>query len=460
MAKTNVPNGTNGNISHQITIQDGNTKIICNNITEAKEATKLLKNMVEHRTIEFKVGKKFTMKGNVDSIVIIGGATLVGGWAFYKWIWPLMSSTQKNAPQSPPPPKLLNECGNGVNSMTLNDIGKSDVKMPVMLLGSNWMFSVSHTGKTIFAMEAAISLASGTKASFLPDGTPSVKRETVYLNFQMRTDQMKKRYFGYDKEFVYPNNMKIIFCNEQIKSINALTSFIAKFLETITENIVMFIDTVKDVKPIFSADDTDALHSSLRTIQRNFHSKTGLRVTFILVGQTNKKHIDKPIELADLSGSFNQVNLADSIIALGHTRFGKHCRLMKLLKGRLDELPEQVYLIETRNEPYLRPIFIKEVKEVDVLPLKTKVNKDAQSDTSLQKPQPEDKNSRSVIDRVPPDVVKLMEEWYRKGETGHGLEAVRKKYGEKYGLKYATEVSRLFEKYGIIVDDKKDEGQQ
>lgn len=402
----------------------------------------------------------------MDDIIYIGGATLVVSWVFYKWIWPLRRSAPKNAPQSSPPPKLLNECGNGINSMTLNDIGKSDVKMPVMLLGANvyegdiaWIFSVSNTGKTIFAMEAAISLASGTKASFLPDGTPSVKRETVYLNFQMRTDQMKKRYFGYDKEFVYPNNMKIIFCNEQIKTINALTSFIAKLLETITENTVMFIDTVKDVKPIFSADDTDALHSSLRTIQRNFHSKTGLCVTFILVGQTNKKHIDKPIELADLSGSFNQVNLADSIIALGHTRFGKHCRLMKLLKGRLDELPEQVYLLETRNEPYLRPIFMKEVKEIDVLPLKSKVNKITKSDTSLQKPQPEDKGSRSRIDRVPREVVLKMAEWYQKGVPGHGLQACVK-FGKDYGLKHANEVSRLFIKHGISVDDKKDEGQQ
>ena len=32
--------------------------------------------------------------------------------------------------------------------------------------------------------------------------------------------------------------------------------------------------------------------------------------------------------------------------------------------------------------------------------------------------------------------------------------------GEENIRQYATEVSRLFEKYGIIVDDKKDEGQQ
>lgn len=465
MKHLSVPVGTNGQISGPIVIKDGDTYIQCNNIAEAKVAEKLAKDLMRNRPVEVKAGKRFTCKGNTRDFIIVVGISLSAVYVYFKCIKPLDKKDLKSdvPPVSTPP--LLSKANNKAKTATLNDIGKSNVRMPVQLLGFYayesdivWVFSISNTGKTIWSMEAAISLAQGTKPSFLPEGTSCAKRKVLYLNFQMREDQLKKRYFNNTENAVYPDNLEIVFCNEEIKSIDALVSYIAKRLESVNESVVIFIDTAKDIQPTFTANDTETLSSGLRTIQRNFKEAKGHDITYFLVGQTNKKHIYEPIDTTDLSGSFNQMNLADSIIGLGHTRFGKYTRLMKLLKGRVDELPEKVSLLETRFDPYLRPVYVKEAREEDILPLKPKANKNGQQKAPTKTPL-QGADGGSGIDKVPYEVVLEMSKWYQKGVPGHGLQTTCEKYGKNYGLKYATEVSRLFEKYGII-EDKKDEGQQ
>ena len=125
--------------------------------------------------------------------------------------------------------------------------------------------------------------------------------------------------------------MSIINSGYSIKNVDDLLNDTAARAETLTNDTVIFYDTIKDVCPTFFSNEASRVISSLRIIIENVREKKGIRLTFVLIGQTVKKNIWKSIELVDLSGSFNQLGLADSVFALGPTRFGKNVRMLKML---------------------------------------------------------------------------------------------------------------------------------
>ena len=450
----NLPIGNNNN-SFNMKVAD--VEYRCSNLAEAKAAQKMAKELMKHRPIEVKIGKHLTIKGNTKDFVIAVVVVLTATGVYYKYIRPLKKNAPKNETPEPTPPLLLDNRDKKVKVKTLNSIGSSSTQMPVQILGQYvyegdiaWFFSITNSGKTILGLEGGISLASGTCPSFLPEGTTPVKRRVIYLNFQMREDQLKKRYFGNVKDMRYPDGLEIIFCNGLLRTIKSLGTFMAKLLENATESIVIFVDTVRDVKPNFSANDADELNTMLKNIQVNYKKRTGNDITYILVGQTNKKNIYTPIELEDMSGSFNLAQLADSVNAICPTRFGMHVSFLKCLKGRVDDPHNKYPLLTIKEDPYVRPVFSEYVAEDDVLPIRQTKKNTVQS--HLRPNEPIVKSDEINDEGIPRKIIEEMAAWYQKGTNGYGLEATievfDKKYQikEKYGLQYAMQLKRLFEK--------------
>ena len=120
--------------------------------------------------------------------------------------------------------------------------------------------------------------------------------------------------------------------------------------------------------------------------------------------------------------------------------------MLKMLKGRNDGLTDKVDLLRIVDSPYLHVEYIDSVDEVDALPERPKAKKKGKNIT-LQTNPPAQIAEENVLPKVPREVIEQMKAMHQKGVPGHGYEAVRKKYGVPYGLRFATQVQRLLEEY-------------
>lgn len=442
-------------VSRSLKMQQGDINIKCNNLNECKELAGIANNLRESTPPQIKLGNYSVTAGTIRQVFVLVGGSLVllGAYRYIcnRWIKANKINNDEDTPQKDIP-ELLKNNEKQPEVVTLNQIGKQDVDELVPLLGDYYyagdivfLFSITNKGKTLTGIQNAIELAQGVKTKIIPTDSTPPKQDVIYYNFEMRMAQIKKRYFSNDPNASYPDNLIIINSGYSIKNVDDLLNDTAERAETLRHDTVIFYDTIKDVCPTFFSNEASRVISSLRNIIENVRVKKGIRLTFVLIGQTVKKNIWKSIELDDLSGSFNQQGLADSVFALGPTRFGKNVRMLKMLKGRNDGLHDEVDLVRIMDKPYLHIEYLKSVDERDALPLEPKGKKNG-SKIILPDKSPLEA-AEDVLPKIPHEVVEQMKAMYKKGIPGRGLEAVRKKYGIPYGLNHATQVKRLLDEY-------------
>ena len=335
----------------------------------------------------------------------------------------------------------------GINApevISLNQLGEMNCADLTPLVGS-WfyagdivfLFSIANKGKTIVGIQMAMELANGSRSAMTPEMYSPKKQKVIYYNFEMRKEQLKKRYFSNKELNGYPDGLEIVFCSGVFESVDDMLSDIASRVEQVVGDTTIFIDTITDICPSFFANESAKVIDSLRTIQKNALHIKAIRVTFVLLAHATKKNPMEKIELKDLSGSSNQSNLADSVLAIGFTKLGQEVRYIKNLKARNDEISDKVYVVRKCDTPFLHFEFVDMMYESDIL---FKPN-DKCEKTSIKQIEelapPEDTPS------VPNDVIVQMKDWYQKGVPGHGYKAIVKKYGEEYGLRHAEQVKRL-----------------
>ena len=442
-------------VSRSLKMQQGDIKIKCNNLNECKELSGIANNLRGTTPPQIKLGKYSVSTGTIQqAFVLVGGSLVLLG--AYKYICNRWIKVNKNNNNEETPhkniPELLKNNEKQPEVVTLNQIGRQDVDELVPLLGDYYyagdivfLFSITNKGKTVTGIQNAIELAQGVKTKIIPTETTPPKQDVIYYNFEMRKEQFKRRYFSNDPNATYPENLRIINSGYSIKNVDDLLNDTAARAETLTNDTVIFYDTIKDVCPTFFSNEASRVINSLRNIIENVRKKKGIRLTFVLIGQTVKKNIWKSIELEDLSGSFNQQGLADSVFALGPTRFGKNVRMLKMLKGRNDGLHDEVDLVRIMDKPYLHIEYLKSVDETEALPLEPKGKKNGSkivlSDMSPLEAVEEE------LPKVPREIIEQMKAMYQKGVSGRGYASVCKKYGVPYGLNHATQVRRLLEEY-------------
>ena len=332
--------------------------------------------------------------------------------------------------------------------MSLNQLGEVNCADLTPVMGRLFyagdivfLFSVANKGKTIAGIQMAMDLASGAKSTMTPSDDTSSLQRTIYFNFEMRKEQLKRRYFNSDEKTVYPDNLELVFCNGVFNSPNDMLDDLALRVEQANEDTTIFIDTITDICPSFFANESAKVIGSLRTIQENAKRNNGIRITFVLLGHAIKKNAWERIEMRDLSGSSNQANLADSVLAIGVTKFGKDVRYLKVLKARNDELNEKVFVEKTVATPYLHFEFNGEMEESEVLPLKPSNKK---SELVLEH-LPETTKATETSPKITPELLSKIKEMYQPGVPGHGYKAVLNKFGTSIGLKYPQQVKRLLE---------------
>ena len=443
------------NSTRPLKLQQGDISINCNKMNECRELAGVARDLRKSTPQHIKLGNCSVKVGTIpQAFALIGGSlVLLGAYRYIcnKWIKVNKNKNNEEAPQKDIS-ELLKNNEKQPEVVTLNQIGKQDVDELVPLLGDYYyagdivlLFSITNKGKTLTGIQNAIELAQGVKTKIIPTETTPPKQDVIYYNFEMRMAQIKKRYFSNDPNATYPENLRIINSGYSIKNVDDLLNDTAARAETLTNDTVIFYDTIKDVCPAFFSNEASRVINSLRNIIENVRRKKGIRLTFVLIGQTVKKNIWKSIELEDLSGTFNQQGLADSVFALGPTRFGKNVRMLKMLKGRNDGLHDEVDLVRIMDKPYLHIEYLKSVDETDALPFEPKGKKNG-SKIILPDKSPLE-TEEEELPKVPHEVVKQMKAMWKKGVPGRSLASVLEKYGVPYGLNHAMQVKRLIEAY-------------
>lgn len=437
-----------------VKLKSGDIAIEGRSVRDCKSLADVASNLRKSAPKEWKFGP-FKTKGDYMTLIFC-----IGGYGMYKGISYAFSRLShrhdnKKDDNESDKPKFLRPQIKEPKVATLNEIGRSEAPDTIPLMSDFFysgdiavLFSITNSGKTMMGLQIAKDLAEGSVSLIVPESPRPKKQYVLYYNFEMREEQLHKRYFGYAPDAVYPENLKIHFCKSSITTIDKLLEDIAVKAESFTSDTTIFIDTIKDVCPVFYAKESDRVIDSLRTICDNAKETNGVRITFVLLGQANKKKPWDPIELDDLSGSFNLAGLADSVFAIGNTNMGKSVRMLKMLKGRNDGIRDLVILLKTVVNPYLHMEYVNEVEEADALPKPPKAKK------GKEKPAvPKADEVKVNPTNIPDEILKEICAFYQKGVPGHGAKQVVKKFGKEAGLKYPIDVTRLMEK----LDKQKEE---
>lgn len=402
-----------------------------------------------------------TKKGLIETTLIA-----IGGFSLYKGIGYVFKSLGRkkdnsNVNDEDSKPRFLQAQKKEPKIATLNEIGRTCESDAIPLMGDFFysgdiavLFSITNNGKTMMGLQIAKDLAEGTTSLIVPDSPQPKKQNVLYYNFEMREEQLHKRYFSHDPHATYPENLEIYDCKSAITTVNKLLDDIAVRAESFTTDTTIFIDTIKDVCPVIYAKEANQVIASLRTIIENAKSMNGVRLTVVLLGQANKKKPWDPLELDDLSGSFNFAGLADSVFAIGNTHMGKKIRMLKMLKGRNDGIRDSVILLKTEVTPYLHMEYFDEIDENDALPEQPKAKKGNQRNSrpDVQQTEAADVNTSNI----PDDLLKEIRAFYQKGVPGHGTKSVVEKFGKRAGLKYPMDVTRLMQK--LEAQERNDDG--
>jgi len=339
--------------------------------------------------------------------------------------------------QKPPTSHTLNELAKNISAVLVKLIE------PYLYQGDIAIFfSIANKGKTIASIQMAIDIATG-KSSLFPNSNPSVSQDVIYLNFEMKDAQMKKRLSPSDSDtpcFEFPSNIDMRDCTGRFEDIHAFLRYLAVDVEdNVNTDVVIFIDTITDLCPSFFSKEAAYVLKSLRTIQLHALEKKGVVITFVIEGHTTKMHDWDPISLDSLKGGFNQANLVDSMFALGVANKGDGYRYFKALKLRNDPVTSIVDLAQIVDTPYLHFKVVGKADEANVLSVRPKGSEE-HPDIKVD----DEDNQTTVNDwncMVSLEQALAIRQEYQPGVDGHGLVPT----AQKFGLKYPNYVTRILD---------------
>lgn len=237
-------------------------------------------------------------------------------------------------------------------------------------------------GKTRVVHQACRELAKGQKTILVPMNQAPIPHKVFYINFEMRPGQLP---MGGENP---SDNFKMVGCEPDMPSLKKALKTRADSL-TDDAPVVFVVDTLSDVMANPTAPLVEDLYKFLWGLKKNHPD---VHMTFFLLCHTNGSADDsKPLTSNNINGHKLQCKYADSILALGVSRFDNKI-FIKTLKTRLGPKPKQVTLLEFKGEKestYLE--FAGEVNEADALPEKVKPAKSKpMTQSQEQKAQPDD----------------------------------------------------------------------
>lgn len=266
---------------------------------------------------------------------------------------------------------------------TLNDIAKEEIKPlcdivanMVVLGGICVLFGPPGQGKSTLLMQLLIEIASQKGSRMFSDGEFDYAQPIVYLyDIELSDQQIKKRYcMG---GITFPENLVRISDQEVMSEESSIIKDIERVMsETVrNSNLVIAIDNITKIFKTMTPNVIKKFYTDLRSIQDKAKEQD-TTVTFFIVGHTTKIDRNSAISLADLCGSSYVGNFANTVIALGPSRYGEQVKYLRQLKNNDHEFSDSLVVTLHRvSDPYCQfKVGDNNVPIEDVLPGKNTPN--------------------------------------------------------------------------------------
>ena len=221
---------------------------------------------------------------------------------------------------------------------------------PAQLFGPFWLeyelcifYGSTGLGKSVLATQIAESLARGISIPPLGDGKPAPPKRVLYCDFELTREQLIMRYSaeGPDGDLIHPYSFsegiertEMAWSGSVPEGFDsfseALFSDIEKLIEE-KETEVLIVDNITylDSSSTANADTARSIMQRLNGLKRSRF------VSILVLAHTPKRRSQHlPITEADMQGSVNLGNFADSTFAIGASAHEPDLRYLKQIKTR------------------------------------------------------------------------------------------------------------------------------
>lgn len=200
--------------------------------------------------------------------------------------------------------------------------------------------SGAGVGKSLLAMQLALSIGSGKPSGVFPDECDVGPQRVLVIDAEQEDEDMFLRYSKLAGNI--PSNISRI-SNCHFNSSEEVVSIIRDDVGTWNENGTVIIDNITSLFSLQSADKIREFYGNLRAIQNSFKAR-GLTLTYIILCHETKSA--SKLTLKTIVGSGNIGNFATSVFALGYSSLGDDMRFLKALKARRAPKMGNVYLLK------------------------------------------------------------------------------------------------------------------
>lgn len=186
------------------------------------------------------------------------------------------------------------------------------------------LFSETNVGKSILAVQIADEVSRGVCS--IAD-TACEPRNVLYLDYELSDRQFRSRYAGAQFGRGFHRGTPLYGEADMEGSISDIVAAIsAGYSVVIVDNITYLSTSIKD--------STAAL-TMMKTL-KSAAARAGASI--LLIAHTPKRSRGVPITKADIAGSSNILNFADSAFAIAPSVIDRHLRYIKQVKAREDEI--------------------------------------------------------------------------------------------------------------------------
>lgn len=231
------------------------------------------------------------------------------------------------------------------NIMTANQWieGSKSRPIPKMLFGEFWyehevaiLFADSNLGKSILAVQAGISIASGRSTCGLKNEADPQK--ILYYDLELSDKQFENRYStDYSEHFNFPANFMRAEINDDFACDN-LIDFEKGFIKSLEDTViktgvkVIIIDNLTYLK-----NETEKAKDALSLMKELKILKNKYSLSILILAHTPKRDATKPLKKNDLAGSKMLINFCDSCFAIGESANEQGLKYIKQIKQRNTE---------------------------------------------------------------------------------------------------------------------------
>ncbi len=203
------------------------------------------------------------------------------------------------------------------------------------------LFATTGVGKSVLALQIAEALARGLAIE--PFAAPPRPERVLYLDFELDSTQFAMRYsridpgeMRYDTPYQFSPDLIRAELYWDGRILDGYTGFSDMFFQNISDKLDEHEATVLIVDNITFLDRTSTtnVNTALSIMRALSAIKRQKLVSILVLAHTSKRIRPKPLTEADLQGSINLANFADSIFAMGPSSRAPALRYLKQIKTR------------------------------------------------------------------------------------------------------------------------------